>query len=35
MRFTLKVKDYEQLSTLLGRLGALSNVTDARRIGGR
>jgi GTP pyrophosphokinase len=35
MRFTLKVKDYEQLSTLLGRLSALSNVTDARRVGGR
>jgi GTP pyrophosphokinase len=35
MRFTLKVKDYEQLSTLLGRLGALPNVTDARRLGSR
>ncbi|NID15556.1 RelA/SpoT family protein [Luteibacter yeojuensis] len=35
MRFTLRVKDYEQLSTLLGRLGALPNVTDARRLGGR
>ncbi|MDQ0011290.1 GTP pyrophosphokinase [Luteibacter jiangsuensis] len=35
MRFTLRVKDYEQLSTLLGRLGALANVTDARRLGGR
>ena len=35
MRFTLRVKDYEQLSTLLGRLSALSNVTDARRVGGR
>jgi GTP pyrophosphokinase len=31
MRFTLKVKDYEQLSTVLGRLSALPNVTDARR----
>jgi len=35
MRFTLRVKDYEQLSMLLGRLGALPNVTDARRLGGR
>ena len=35
MRFTLRVKDYEQLSTLLGRLSALPNVTDARRLGGR
>ncbi|HEY4146311.1 bifunctional (p)ppGpp synthetase/guanosine-3',5'-bis(diphosphate) 3'-pyrophosphohydrolase [Pinirhizobacter sp.] len=33
MRFTLRVRDYEQLSTLLGRLGALPNVTDARRLG--
>jgi GTP pyrophosphokinase len=33
MRFTLRVRDYEQLSTLLGRLGALANVTDARRLG--
>ena len=35
MRFTLRVKDYEQLSMLLGRLTALPNVTDARRVGGR
>ncbi|MBB3225562.1 GTP pyrophosphokinase [Luteibacter sp. Sphag1AF] len=35
MRFTLRVKDYEQLSTLLGRLNALPNVIDARRLGGR
>jgi len=35
MRFTLRVKDYEQLSMVLGRLGALPNVTDARRLGGR
>lgn len=35
MRFTLRVRDYEQLSTLLGRLMALPNVTDARRVGGR
>ncbi|MDF3982069.1 bifunctional (p)ppGpp synthetase/guanosine-3',5'-bis(diphosphate) 3'-pyrophosphohydrolase [Luteibacter sp. PPL201] len=35
MRFTLRVRDYEQLSTLLGRLAALPNVTDARRVGGR
>ncbi len=35
MRFTLRVRDYEQLSTLLGRLNALPNVIDARRLGGR
>lgn len=35
MRFTLRVRDYEQLSLLLGRLSALPNVTDARRVGGR
>jgi GTP pyrophosphokinase len=35
MRFTLRVKDYEQLSTLLGRLNVLPNVIDARRLGGR
>jgi len=35
MRFTLRVKDYEQLSMVLGRLSALPNVTDARRLGGR
>jgi len=33
MRFTLRVRDYEQLSTLLARLVALPNVVDARRIG--
>ena len=33
MRFTLRVRDFEQLSTLLGRLAALPNVVDARRIG--
>lgn len=35
MRFTLRVRDYEQLSNLLGKLVALPNVVDARRIGGR
>jgi GTP pyrophosphokinase len=35
MRFTLRVRDYEQLSMLLGRLAALPNETDARRLGGR
>ena len=34
MRFTLRVRDFEQLSTLLVRLVALPNVTDARRVGG-
>ena len=34
MRFTLRVRDFEQLSTLLARLVALPNVTDARRVGG-
>jgi GTP pyrophosphokinase len=34
MRFTLRVRDFEQLSILLGRLTALPNVTDARRVGG-
>jgi GTP pyrophosphokinase len=33
MRFTLRVRDYEQLSTLLGRLLALPNVVEARRVG--
>jgi GTP pyrophosphokinase len=33
MRFTLRVRDYEQLSMLLGKLGALPNVTDVRRLG--
>nr|WP_266171542.1 bifunctional (p)ppGpp synthetase/guanosine-3',5'-bis(diphosphate) 3'-pyrophosphohydrolase [Dyella subtropica] len=34
MRFTLRVRDYEQLSTLLGRLVALPNVVEARRVSG-
>ena len=34
MRFTLRVRDFEQLSTLLSRLVALPNVVDARRVGG-
>ena len=33
MRFTLRVRDFEQLSTLLGKLLALPNVVDVRRIG--
>ena len=33
MRFTLRVRDFEQLSTLLGKLAALPNVVDARRVG--
>jgi GTP pyrophosphokinase len=33
MRFTLRVRDYEQLSSLLGRLLALPNVVEARRLG--
>ncbi|MEO8779976.1 MAG: bifunctional (p)ppGpp synthetase/guanosine-3',5'-bis(diphosphate) 3'-pyrophosphohydrolase [Rhodanobacter sp.] len=33
MRYTLRVSDFEQLSTLLGKLLALPNVTDARRVG--
>jgi len=33
MRFALRVRDFEQLSTLLGRLLALPNVLEARRIG--
>jgi len=33
MRFTLRVRDFEQLSTLLGKLLALPNVIDARRVG--
>ena len=33
MRFTLRVRDFEQLSTLLGKLLALPNVVDARRVG--
>ncbi|MFK2903955.1 bifunctional (p)ppGpp synthetase/guanosine-3',5'-bis(diphosphate) 3'-pyrophosphohydrolase [Dyella ginsengisoli] len=35
MRFTLRVRDYEQLSHLLAKLVALPNVVDARRVGGR
>jgi GTP pyrophosphokinase len=35
MRFTLRVRDFEQLSILLGRLTALPNVVDARRVGGK
>ncbi len=33
MHFTLRVRDFEQLSTLLAKLVALPNVVDARRIG--
>jgi GTP pyrophosphokinase len=33
MRFTLRVRDFEQLSTLLGKLAALPNVVDVRRVG--
>ena len=33
MRFTLRVRDFEQLSGLLARLVALPNVVDARRVG--
>ena len=33
MRFTLRVRDFEQLSTLLGKLHALPNVVEARRLG--
>jgi len=33
MRFTLRVRDFEQLSTLLGKLLALPNMIDARRVG--
>ncbi|MGN6120430.1 MAG: bifunctional (p)ppGpp synthetase/guanosine-3',5'-bis(diphosphate) 3'-pyrophosphohydrolase [Rhodanobacter sp.] len=32
MRYTLRVRDFEQLSTLLGKLLALPNVTEVRRI---
>ncbi len=35
MRFTLRVRDYEQLSTLLVRLLALPNVVQAHRVGPR
>jgi GTP pyrophosphokinase len=33
MRFTLRIRDFEQLSTLLGKLHALPNVVEARRLG--
>ncbi|CAM5347175.1 RelA/SpoT family protein [Rhodanobacter lindaniclasticus] len=33
MRYTLRVRDFEQLSTLLGKLLALPNVTEVRRVG--
>ncbi len=32
MRFTLRVRDYEQLSDLMARLSALPNVIDVRRL---
>jgi GTP pyrophosphokinase len=34
MQFTLRVRDYEQLSALLSRLEALPNVIDVRRLAG-
>jgi GTP pyrophosphokinase len=34
MRYTLRVRDFEQLSALLDRLAALPNVVEARRVGG-
>ncbi|MEO7065302.1 MAG: bifunctional (p)ppGpp synthetase/guanosine-3',5'-bis(diphosphate) 3'-pyrophosphohydrolase [Rhodanobacter sp.] len=33
MRFTLRVRDFEQLSSLLSKLEALPNVVDVRRVG--
>lgn len=33
LRLRLKVSDYGQLSTLLGKLDALPGVSDARRLG--
>ena len=33
LRFSLKVADYEQLSLLLAKLGAVPGVSDARRLG--
>ena len=33
MHYTLRVRDFEQLSTLLDRLGVLPNVVEARRVG--
>jgi GTP pyrophosphokinase len=32
MRFTLRVRDFGQLSSLLGKLVALPNVVEARRV---
>jgi GTP pyrophosphokinase len=34
MRFTLRVRDFEQLSILLGKLVALPNVVEAHRVSG-
>ena len=34
MHFTLRVHDFGELSALLARLSALSNVTEARRLAG-
>jgi GTP pyrophosphokinase len=34
MHFTLRVRDYGELSSLLVRLAAVPNVTDARRLAG-
>jgi GTP pyrophosphokinase len=33
LRLRLKVSDYGQLSTLLGKLDALPGVSEARRLG--
>jgi GTP pyrophosphokinase len=33
VRVTLRVGDFEQLSQLLGRLGAVPGVQEARRLG--
>jgi GTP pyrophosphokinase len=33
MRYTLRLRDFEQLSTLLDRLAALPNVMEVRRVG--
>jgi GTP pyrophosphokinase len=33
MRFTLRVRDYEQLSAVFGKLLALPNVVDVKRVG--
>jgi len=32
MNFAVRVTDFEQLSTLLGRLSGVPNVTEARRL---